>query len=114
RPAHGRGGGVPTKLVLQLPKTVLTGAVIENLVLVRLDRRAAYRAFGREMEDLLLPGAHAFFRPDNVGDDLTRLDDDDHVADADILGADVVGIMETGTAHSGAGQSHRFELGGGR
>ena len=45
------------------------------------------------------------------GDDFARLLDLHHVADADVLLADVVLVVERGAADGAAGQEHRFELG---
>ena len=51
------------------------------------------------------------FYADDVRDDLARLFDDHHVADADVLALDLFGIVQAGAADRGAGQLDRFQVG---
>ena len=69
--------------------------------------RAAYRTFRREFEDFLAALACFVQRLFDVGNDLAALDDDNAVADANVLLLDLGGVMQRGPRYRGAAQLHR-------
>src|SRR5262245_48181059 len=103
--------GERAQRLLQPTDTVLARAVIEDLFLVMFNRGATDGALIGEVKNLLLAGAQTGFRTQDIRDDLARFDDDHRVADADIFGADVVGVVQTGVADLGAGKLHGLQVG---
>ena len=50
-------------------------------------------------------------RPEDLGDDVAGLADDDRVADQDALAPDLAGVVQRGELHGGAGDLHRLHVG---
>jgi hypothetical protein len=72
---------------------VVVGAAVHRLALGLDDRRLAERAFFRHPKAFRARRVLAR-RPDDLGDDVARTLDDDHVAFADLLAVDVLLVVE--------------------
>ena len=70
--------------------------------LVAHDRRAADRAVRRHLELALVARAPLDDRPDDLGDDVASLLEHDVVADADVLAAHLVQVVQRGPRHGRA------------
>ena len=89
----------------------LVGAVVLGLALVAHQRRAALGAAVDVAEREAVGRALCEFHARDLGDDLPALLDIDHVARADVEQGHLLGVVERGAAHGGAGQQYRFEVG---
>ena len=81
----------------------------EHLALPPHRRRAASGTFRRELVRLFAALAQLRQRPHHIGDDLAALHHDHHVADADVLLLDLVGVVQAGPRHRRLRQRHRVQ-----
>ena len=74
----------------------------------RFDLRAAGRAAVRHHEGFGRRRAQFGQAFHDFGYDIARSPDDDGIADADVLPADFVGVVQGGVGHGDAADEHRF------
>ena len=92
-------------------RAVDVGATDIDTVVVLHQRRATFGAVRRKLPGRKPPLPKVLLDSDHVRNHLARLLDHEHVADADVLAGDLVGVVEARPADGRAGKFHRFEVG---
>ncbi len=92
------------------PASALVGAVVLRFALVAHQRRAALGTAVDVDERPAVGGTHRQLHARDLGDDLAALLDVDHVAGTDVELRHLLGVVQRGPPHGGAGQQHRVEV----
>ncbi len=95
----------------RLSWTINGNAAVVGLAFLAHDRAAAARARLRHLPFGSPVGAKRLDRPQNLGDHVAGLADDDGIAHANILAAHFVLVVQRGTRNGRTGDEHRLQLG---